>query len=129
MAAKKPSNVDEFLDALEHNRKDEVQVLRKLILKCSPELSERVKWNAPSFCFKGDDRVTMRLQPGDRVELVFHRGAKVKDNSMFVFEDPSGLLEFKAADRAVFAFENLKDIQAKKKQLSDLVKRWVTETS
>ena len=31
-------------------------------------ITERVKWNAPSFCVDGDDRVTMRLQPKDRVE-------------------------------------------------------------
>lgn len=129
MASKKTPSVDEFITALKHPRKDEVELLRKLILKCSPEISEQVKWNAPSFCFNGDDRVTMRLQPKDRVDLIFHRGAQVKDTSGFHFDDPSGLLEFKAPDRAVVCFESLDDIKAKKVQLSELVKRWIAETS
>lgn len=129
MPTRKPSSVDEFLSTLEHRRKDEVEFLRQLILGCSPEISEQIKWNAPSFGFAGDDRVTMRLQPKDRVELVFHRGAKVKDSSTFRFDDPSALLEFKAPDRAVIAFANLDDIQAKQVQLRDLVKRWMTATS
>ncbi len=50
-----------------HSRKDVVEYLRRLILKCSPEISEQIKWSAPSFTFKGDDRVTMRLQPKNHV--------------------------------------------------------------
>jgi hypothetical protein len=33
------------------------------------------KWNAPSFRHAGEDRVTFRLQPGDKLQLIFHRGA------------------------------------------------------
>lgn len=129
MPKSKPLNVDEFLAALDHRRKDEVQYLRTLILKCSPNVSEHIKWNAPSFCFNGDDRVTMRLQPNDRVELVFHAGVKVKDVSGFRFDDPSGLLAFRAPDRAVICFADLNDIKSKKATLSALVKRWMLETS
>jgi hypothetical protein len=68
----------------------------------------------------------MRLQPKDRVELVFHRGAKPKDNRAFHFDDPSGLLEFKAPDRAVISFTSLSDIKAKKSPLRELVRRWMT---
>lgn len=129
MPKTKPSNVDEFLGVLEHSRKDEVEFLRKLILECSPKISERIKWNAPSFCFNGDDRVTMRLQPQDRVELIFHRGVKVKDSRAFHFEDPSNLLDFKAKDRALISFASLNDIRVKKKPLKELVVRWMNETT
>ena len=51
---------------------------------------EHVKWNAPSFCYAGVDRVTFRLQPGNRLQLVLHRGAKVRDDAAdFRFEDPT----------------------------------------
>jgi hypothetical protein len=129
LPSRKSASVDEFLGALQHQRKDEVEFLRQLILQCSPEISEQIKWNAPSFCFKGDDRVTMRLQPKDRVDLIFHRGAKVKDASDFHFEDPSKLLEFKAPDRAILVIKNFEDLRAKKKQLGELVMRWMVATS
>lgn len=123
------SDVDAFLGALEHSRKDEIEAVRAIVLGSMKGITERVKWNAPSFCIDGDDRVTFRLQPGDRVQLVFHRGAKVKSGSKgFAFEDPSGLLEWAASDRAVLTFASLKDVKAKKAALAKLVKAWMTAT-
>ena len=41
--------------------------------------------------------MTFRLRPGDRLQLVLHRGAKVRDDAAdFRFEDDSGLLEWAA---------------------------------
>jgi hypothetical protein len=98
MARGSSVSVEQFLDALSHPRKAEIQELRAAILGSSPAITEQVKWNAPSFCVNGDDRVTFRLQPGDRVELVFHRGAtKRTDSDSFTFADPSGLVQWATA--------------------------------
>jgi hypothetical protein len=89
-----------------------------------------VKWNAPSFRYAGVDRVTFRLQPGDRLQLVLHRGAAVRDDAAgFRFEDPSGLLEWVAADRAVISFRDLADVTAKLPAVVDVVRRWVAVSS
>ena len=74
-----------------------------MILEASPELVEHIKWNAPSYQIDGDDRITMRLKPGDRVELVLHRGAP-KRTDAFEFVDPVGLVEWKTNDRGVVVF-------------------------
>jgi hypothetical protein len=68
------TQVQAFLQGLRHGRKDEVEAVREIILSAHPGVTERIKWNAPSFCIDGDDRITFRLQPSDRVQLVFHRG-------------------------------------------------------
>lgn len=82
-----------FLAGMDHARKPEIEALRSAILGAGMELTERVKWNAPSFCSGGDGRVTFRLQPGDRVELIFHRDAKKRsDTAGFSFTDPTGLI-------------------------------------
>jgi hypothetical protein len=122
--------VQAFLRDLKHGRKDEVEAVREIILSAHPGITEQIKWNAPSFCIDGDDRITFRLQPGDRVQLVFHRGARKRDDATtFSFEDGSGLLEWVARDRALVTFEDLDDVKAKRAAFKDLVRRWMIATS
>ena len=111
------------MSGLDHPLKEEVERLRTAILDSNDEMTEHVKWNAPSFCYAGEDRVTFRLFPEDRVQLIFHHGSKVKgDAGDFVFDDDTGLLRWVAADRAVVA---LQDAKARQRDLVDVVSRWV----
>ena len=104
--------------------------MREIILSAHPGITEQIKWNAPSFCIDGDDRITFRLQPGDRVQLVFHRGARTRDDAAtFSFEDGSGLLEWVARDRALVTFRGRDDVTAKRAAFKDLVRRWMIATS
>lgn len=123
-------SVEEYLQGLKHGRKNEVEAVREVILSVECGITERIKWNSPSFCIEGDDRITFRLQPNDRVQLVFHRGARKRDDSeTFTFEDSSGLLEWVASDRAVVTFRDLDDVKAKSRALKDLVSNWMDVTS
>lgn len=124
------SDVPTFLMKLEHGRKDEVESLRAIILKADTNLTEHVKWNAPSFGYQGDDRITFRLQPGDRVQLIFHRGAKVKsDTASFVFDDVSGLIQWAAPDRGVVTFESMDEVERCAPKLRKLVRAWLKATA
>jgi hypothetical protein len=124
------TEVQAFLQGLQHSRKDEVEAVREIILSAHPGITEQIKWNAPSYCIDGDDRITFRLQPGDRVQLIFHRGAQKRDDAAtFSFEDGSGLLEWVAPDRALVTFRDLDDVAAKRAAFKDLVRRWMIATS
>ena len=115
--------VERFMEGLDHPLQDEVERLRSAILNSNDRITEDIKWKAPSFCYAGEDRVTFRLYPEDRVQLVFHRGAKVKgDAAGFAFEDDTGLLRWVADDRAVVA---LRDAETRQRDLVELVNRWV----
>lgn len=94
-------SLDAYLAALDHPRKAEVEALIAIALAAAPGITAHVKWNAPSFCHGGDDRVTMRLSPPPILQLVFHRGAKAKHAAGFAFADESGLLRMVAPDRGV----------------------------
>ena len=121
-----PSDVDRFLAELDHPLKAGVERLRAAILASNGAITEHVKWNAPSFRFDGVDRVTFRLRPGDRLQLVLHRGAKVRDDAAdFRFDDDSGLLDWVATDRAVITFRDLDDVAARQAAVVDVVNRWV----
>lgn len=125
--AGRAGDVDAFMAELQHPLKAGIEQLRSAILASNEQITEHVKWNAPSFCYGGVDRATFRLQPGDRLQLILHRGAKTRNDSAdFRFEDPSGLLEWLAPDRAVVTFPDLADIDTRQAMLVNLVNRWVT---
>ena len=124
--ARRVADVDTFMADLRHPLKPGIEQLRAAILASNDEITEHVKWNAPSFCHAGVDRVTFRLQPGDRLQLVLHRGAKVRDDSAdFRFEDTDGLLEWVAPDRAVVSFQDLQDVDRRQAAVVALINRWV----
>ena len=117
--------VEEFLADLQHPRADDVRRIRAAIMAGNDELTEHVKWKAPSFCARGVDRVTFRLFPTDHLQLVFHRGAKPQDTAGFTFPDDTGLLRWADTDRAVLTLGDSADVAAKEASIVDLVARWV----
>ena len=123
------SAVDAYLDELQHARKAEVAALRLVILSAVPDLVERIKWNAPSFGLGDDDRITMRLHPGDRLQLILHRGAKAGADDFFRFADPDRLIAWAAPDRGVVTFKDADDLAGKSAALSEILRRWVACTT
>jgi hypothetical protein len=121
--------VEQFLVDLEHPLKAEIERVRAIILAADPAITERIKWKAPSFCYRGDDRVTMKLHPPTSVQLIFHRGAKVKDSTDFTFADDTGLLKWAARDRAVLTLTDMVTIEENEAALTDLVTRWMHATA
>ncbi len=121
--------VNQFLKRLKHPLKEEIEKVRAIILDSNKQITEHIKWNAPSFCYMGDDRVTFHLHAKDRIQLIFHRGAKAKDSKGFSFEDSTGLLEWVARDRAVVKLHDMNDVKAKKAALVKVVNQWMKSTS
>lgn len=122
---KRNSDVTAFLDAVATTKRREIDCLRDLILSCDEGLEETVKWNAPNYRHRNEDRLTMRLT-ADQVQLIFHRGAKVKEQPQQRFiQDEFNLLEWKANDRALFACSDIAEIKAHEMQLAKLVRRWL----
>ena len=110
--------VDEFMDKLDHPFKTQVQVVREFIKNVNLDITEQIKWNAPSFSYNGESLVTFNLWEKKRIHLVFHNPmiSKVK----------SKLLEGDYDHRRMAYFENKQDIEIKKvsleKALKDLIK-------
>ena len=123
------AEVDQFLTTLDHPRIDVIERLRAVVLGANPHITEHIKWNGPSFCFRNDDRVTMRVHPADKVQLIFHRGAKVKDTTNLAFADQSGLLKWVAADRATATFTTFDQVVECEAVLAEVVDRWMQSTS
>ena len=128
--ADKATNITTFVENLTHSRKDDINALRRIVRTGSPTLTESVKWNAPSYSVDGDHRVTLRLHPGNRVELVFHRGAHRRDDeSTFRFSDPTGMIAWSTNDRGVIAFPDSATIRDHAEDLAELVQSWIKATT
>lgn len=104
-------------------------MLRQLALGARRDVSEHIKWNAPSFCLQGNDRITLGLERNGAVRVVLHRGAKVKPVSGFRFADASGLVRWAAPDRGVLLFRTEQELDAKRDAVSGLFARWLDATA
>ncbi|EGG38127.1 DUF1801 domain-containing protein [Paenibacillus sp. HGF5] len=123
--------VEEYLHQLEHPLKKEIEEVRSFILSVDDRITEHIKWNAPSFCVQGEDRITLNLQGKGFVRLIFHCGAKVKDHDIkgTLTEDTAGLLEWASYDRAIVKIVDIHDLEQKKEQLKAVIARWIEVTS
>ena len=127
--ANRNEEVDRFMKTLDHPLKKVVELVRHAILDANSQITEQIKWNAPSFCYNGEDRITFNLRAKDSIQLIFHRGAKTRQAKDFHFEDRSALLVWITPDRAILKLVNEKDAKAKKAKLIKLVSQWMKATS
>jgi hypothetical protein len=118
------SEAGAFMAALDHPLKADIEAVRELILGASPAVSEGVKWNSLSFR-KSDWFATVNLRSKDVIQLVFHTGAKVKDNPDLKIPDSNGLLLWLAKDRALVTLGSGKTLKANRAAFEAIVKAWL----
>ena len=96
--------------------KEEIEKLRTIIKKVDKRISERIKWNAPSYYFQ-EDIVTFGPDRKGRILLVFHHPHVVKVKS--------DLLEGDYKDRRLVYFSDAKEVDSSKKELERILKEIV----
>jgi hypothetical protein len=124
MATKKaiPKNndiemVNEFMDKLVHPLKAEIEAVRAII-KSNKKISERIKWNAPSYYYK-EDLVTFNPRDQKRVHLVFHNEAIVRIKS--------ALLEGDYKDRRMVYFDSMAAVKKNERELNNIISDYIKE--
>lgn len=121
------TTVTEFMRNLDVDQKEQIQLLRKMIIETEPNLTEHIKWNSPSYVLNGEDRITFNVRKGYPVMIILHKGATEIENKKGhpVFNDISGLIEWKSDIRGTISFANLNDIKDKQEQLTHILKQWL----
>lgn len=119
-----------FLSGFVDERKPLVEALLAAITEACPDLTEIIKWNAPSFCDNGKDRMTMMLHKKDLVGLILHTGARPKEDKKAprLYDDSTGLLEWNSNIRATIIFTSVDDFLAKRELFKEAVKLWIMKT-
>ncbi|WP_290707541.1 DUF1801 domain-containing protein [Flavihumibacter sp. CACIAM 22H1] len=127
----KPTDLNTYLEELTHPLKEEIMEVRQIILNSNKQLTEHIKWNAPSYCFKGEDRITFNLHGTKFFRLIFHCGVKIKARKIKgkMVSDKDQLLNWVADDRAVLQFSDMIEVMQKKKAIGLLVNEWIKHTT
>ena len=123
--------VDDFMTALDHPHKAEIETLRGIIRAADPVIGEGIKWNAPSFSApnmtgKGEWFSTFHLRAKAGVQIILHRGAKVRAYTGTI-DDPDHLLEWLAPDRATVRFGDGADIARRHDALTAVLRQWIAQ--
>lgn len=120
--------VTRFLDALKHPLRDEIELLRSILLS-EQDLEESIKWNGPNYSIHAEDRITMKIQPPKQIQLIFHRGAKkLEQPKIRLIDDNSGLLTWKENDRAFASFKSVQEIENSTSDLKAIIQKWISAT-
>ncbi|ATC65274.1 hypothetical protein CMV30_15690 [Nibricoccus aquaticus] len=114
--------VDTFMAGLDHPLKNEIVEVRRIISGVSPAIQEGVKWNAPSFRTT-EFFATIHLRARDKIQIVFHLGAKARDDvQSMAISDPCSLIKWLAKDRCLVT---VGDVVANKAALVAIVRQWI----
>ncbi len=117
MKVDEATKVNQLMETLDHPFKMEIEALREIIKNASPNLQERVKWNAPSYYYRVDlAAFNLRQTKFVQLILLFPNG---------LVEDPTGIMQGDWKDRREARFSGMEDIQNKKAALENIVNDWV----
>ncbi len=114
--AKEAAEVAEYMKKLKHPLKAEVEALRTVIIGTSKKLSERIKWNGPSYYYK-EDLLTFSLHAKDRICLAFHHKS--------IISIPSPLLTGDFKDRRLMFLRDAAEVKKASKEIRRIVRELV----
>lgn len=117
-----------LLDNLHHPLRKEIDELRTLILASGNGIVENIKWNGPNYSVKGEDRITIRVNPPPAFNLILHKGARAQKELDEKIRNDGGILTWKSNDRAVVPFKDQASFGAAKKHLPKIISEWLANT-
>lgn len=118
------TEVDAFMQSLDHPQKPAIEALRQVMAGVDPAIREGIKWNAPSFRI-GEWFATIHLRAKPGIALILHFGAKVRDAPTPTIKDPAGLLEWLGKDRAMIRFADAASVPMRSAALGRIVRQWI----
>lgn len=116
MSGNRDSVVDAWFEKYDNPQKDLVQSVRQVILDTDPRITETIKWQAPTFMYRGN-LASFYPKTKTHVSLMFHTGASLPD--------PSGVLEGEGDTSRVLRILNQDDLATKVDAIRGLVTSWI----
>ena len=110
--------VDAWFANYENPQRELVEKVRDFILSLDPRITEAIKWQAPTFIYKGNI-ASFFPKSKKNATLMFHQGASIADDL--------GLLEGEGDVSRVARFFDDADFEAKKPALEAVIRRWIED--
>lgn len=111
----KTAEVDAWLDAYDNPMKDVVAAMRETILAADDRIGESIKWQAPTFEYKGNI-ASFFPRAKKQASLMFHKGAEIPGEFPNLVGDGKEARQFKVA--------SLADLEEKADELQAIVRAW-----
>lgn len=113
-APNEAEQVKQWMSKLGDEFKPAIEAVRKIIKAAGPALTERIKWNAPSYYYKEDIVTFGPTRAKDKIILVFHHPTIVKIKSE--------LLQGDYKDRRLVYLNSMNEIKDARKELDRIIK-------
>ena len=109
------NDVDAWMAKYENPMKPVVQAVREAILKADKRMTETIKWQAPTFMYKGN-LASFFPKAKQHASLMFHTGASI----------PGDFPSFEGGKETgrMMKFADLADVKRKTPELKRIVKAW-----
>ena len=114
MRMKNPE-VDAWLESYDNPMKPVVAAMRDLILEADHRISETIKWQAPTFVYKGNI-ASFFPKAKKHASLMFHKGAEIPGDFAYLEGDGKEARSLKIAD--------FDDLAIKSEELRAIVRAW-----
>jgi uncharacterized protein YdhG (YjbR/CyaY superfamily) len=111
----KMGEVDAWLADYANPMKPVVEAVRQVILSADPRISETIKWQAPTFFYKGN-MASFFPKSKKHASLMFHKGAFIAGNFPSLVGDGKEARSMK--------FIDLADVKAKEIELVAITLAW-----
>jgi uncharacterized protein YdhG (YjbR/CyaY superfamily) len=111
----KSKDVDAWFARYDNPMKDVVQRIREIVLGADPRIDECIKWQAPTFSFRGN-LASFYPKSKQHASLMFHLGAKIPG------KHPR--LEGTGDTSRVMKLGSVAEANAARRDLEKLVKAW-----
>jgi hypothetical protein len=109
------SEVDEWMARYDNPMKPVVEAVRQAILAADDRVAECVKWQAPTFTYKGNI-ASFFPKSKAHASLMFHKGAEIEGDF------PN--LEGDGKEARTMKFTDLDDLAAKSAELQSIIRAW-----
>jgi len=111
----KSREVDAWFDQYENPMKDMVIRIREIVLSADPRISEAIKWEAPTFMYKGNP-ASFFPRSKQHASLMFHQGAQIPGRHP--------RLEGQGDTGRVLKIGSVAEADAAKEDIENLVRAW-----
>ncbi len=109
------AKVDDWMAAYDNPQKDLVQTIREVILAADVRITEDIKWQAPTFIYKGN-MASFFPKAKAHASLMFHKGAEIAGDFPNLMGDGKEARSMK--------FLDAEDLVRKKAELEGVVRAW-----
>jgi uncharacterized protein YdhG (YjbR/CyaY superfamily) len=107
--------VDRWMAAYDNPQKSLVQAVREVILAADPRVSECIKWQAPTFTYKGNI-ASFFPKAKAHASLMFHKGATIPGTF--------AILEGDGPEGRSLKIRDAGDLAAKRGELEAIISAW-----